>query len=157
MSETTPAHNVWAPTQPPGQFPPALPNSGWAPAPNPEHLVPSHALASPWTRLVAALLNGLLVIVTLVVGYLIWTLVLWNQGTNPGKKMLGLRIVKADTGRLCTFGDMLLRNFVFGGLVLGFLGGVTLGIASIVDALMIFGSRRQRLIDKMAGTLVVRV
>lgn len=129
----------------------------WTPATGGPPIVPAEALASPWVRLGAALLNGLLVIVTLGIGYLIWALVLWGEGTNPGKKICGLRIVKADTGRVCTFGDMLVRNFVMGGLVLWLIGSFTLGIGYVVDALMIFGGRRQRLVDKMAGTLVVRV
>ncbi len=128
----------------------------WAPAPHVGHVVPTEALASPWARLGASLLNGVLLVVTLGIGYLVWSLVLWGQGTNPGKKMLGLTVVKADTGRVCTFGDMLVRNVVMGGLVLGLLTGVTFGIVGLVDALMVFGDRRQRLIDRMAGTLVVQ-
>jgi uncharacterized RDD family membrane protein YckC len=121
----------------------------------PAHVVPAHALASPGLRLGAALLNGLLVVVTLGIGYLVWTLVLWGQGTNPGKKMCGLYVVKADSGRLCTFEDMLVRSLVFGWVVLGLIGTFTLGIGYLVDALMVFGERRQRLVDRMAGTLVV--
>ncbi len=80
---------------------------------------------------------------------------LWSQGTNPGKKMLGMRVVQAETGQTCTFGEMLVRNFVFGGLVMNLASTFTLGIAGLVDLFMIFGERRQRLIDRMAKTLVV--
>jgi uncharacterized RDD family membrane protein YckC len=135
---------------------PVQPTAGaWAPTVQ-THVVPQAALASPWMRLAATLLNGVLIIVTLGIGYLIWALVLWNQGTNPGKKMCGLRMVKADTGSSCTFGDMLVRNVVMGGLVLSLIGTFTLGIGYLVDAFMIFGVRRQRLIDRMSGTLVVQ-
>ena len=152
MSELS--HNTQNMYAPPAEATALSPQHTWG-APAPVQAVPAHALASPWTRLGAALLNAVLCVVTLGIGYLIWTLVLWNQGTNPGKKMLGLRIVKADTGRVCTFGDMFVRNFVMGSLVLSVIGTFTLGIAYLVDALMIFGGRRQRLIDKMSGTLVV--
>ena len=135
----------------------AVPQSevSWVPVPTASHLVPMTVLASPWLRLGASLLNGLLIVVTLGVGYLLWTIVLWNQGTNPGKKICGLRVVKVDTGRVCTFGDMLVRSFVIGGLVISLISGFSLGIEGLVDALMVFGERRQRLTDKMAGTLVV--
>jgi uncharacterized RDD family membrane protein YckC len=136
-----------APTRPAG--------GSWVPVVQ-THRVPQAALASPWLRLGATLLNSVLLIVTLGIGYLIWTMVLWDQGTNPGKKICGLRMVKADTGLPCTFGDMLVRNFVMGALVLSFIGTFTLGIGYLVDALMIFSDRRQRLIDKMSGTLVVQ-
>lgn len=144
--------------QPTWGSPPSPLPGGWAPVPAPhQDVVPTWALASPWVRLGASLLNTLLVIVTLGIGYLVWTLVLWNQGTNPGKKICGLVVVKADTGRPATFGEMLVRSFVFGGLVIGLVGSVTLGIGYLVDAFMIFGDRRQRLTDRMAGTLVVNV
>lgn len=139
---------------PPPAWPPAPAIVAW---PAPPQVVPTSALASPWVRLGAVLLNGLLMVVTLFIGWLVWTMVLWGQGTNPGKKMLGLAVVKADTGRLCGWGDMCVRNFVFGTLVLGIAGSVTFCLVTLVDALMIFGERRQRLIDRMAGTLVVVV
>jgi uncharacterized RDD family membrane protein YckC len=149
-------HNPYAVTAGYGTVPvQPIAASAWMPAVQP-HQVPATALASPWVRLGATLLNSVLIIVTLGIGYLVWTLVLWDQGTNPGKKICGLRMVKADTGRTCTFGDMLVRNFVMGGLVLSLIGTFTFGIGYLVDAFMIFGDRRQRLIDKMAGTLVVQ-
>lgn len=144
-----------APGLAPGQVPPGPLAPGQRSHLEQGSPVPTHVLASPWLRLGAQLINGVLIIVTLVVGYLVRTLVLWNQGTNPGKKMCGLTVVKADTGQVCTFGDMLVRNFVFGGLVLNLVGGISLGIGTLVDAFMIFGDRRQRLVDRMAGTLVV--
>jgi uncharacterized RDD family membrane protein YckC len=159
MTEVTPPEaGTWTPdpfSAPPVGSVPAQ-QTHWSPAAAGVPVVPDHALASPWVRLGAALINAVLVVVTLVVGYLIWTLVLWNQGTNPGKKICGLRMVKADTGRPCTFGDMLVRNFVMGSLVLSVIGTFTIGIGYVVDAFMIFGGRHQRLIDKMSGTLVVK-
>jgi len=116
---------------------------------------PPLRLASPWLRLGASLLNGLLFVVTLGVGFLVWTLVLWGQGTNPGKKICGLRVVRAETGHLCTFGAMFTREFLLGGLALGVLSVLTLGVLPVVDALMIFGDRNRRLVDRMASTLVV--
>ncbi len=155
MTESTQSpENVFA--TPAGYGAPPAQRQAWSPPAQYAPVVPDEALASPWERLGAALLNMLLILVTLGIGYLIWALVLWGQGTNPGKKICGLRMVKADSGRLCTFGDMLVRNFVMGTLVMWVLGALTFGIAYLVDLFMIFGARRQRLIDKMAGTLVVR-
>ena len=39
------------------------------------------------------MLDILLAIVTLGIGWLIWDIVLWQQSTSPAKKMLNLRIV----------------------------------------------------------------
>ena len=129
--------------------PPQYAPTGYAPA------LPALTLASPWSRLGALLLNGVLIVVTLGIGYLIWTMVLWSEGTNPGKKILGMKTVNATTGQTCTWGEMFVRNFLFGGLVLGLLNAVTFTISSLVDALFIFGDKNQRLIDKWAKTLVV--
>lgn len=118
--------------------------------------VPDSALAPPWRRLGAALLNALLAVVTLGIGYLIWLLVTWGQGANPGQKLLGMRVVTADSGATLSFGEMLVRNFVLGYLALGVFTVVTLGIGPLVDVLMVFGARRQRLLDRVAKTLVVR-
>lgn len=120
------------------------------------HRAPTMALASPWLRLAALLINMVLFVVTFGVGYLVVTLFLWRQGTNAGKRLLGLRVVKADTGRTCGFGDMLVRNVVVGWFGLSILGALTFSIGHVVDALMVFGDRRQRLTDKVAGTLVVQ-
>lgn len=51
---------------------------------------------------------------------------------------------------------MRVRNFVIGSLVLILIGTFRLGVGYLVHHFMIFGSRRQRLIDKMSDTWVVR-
>jgi uncharacterized RDD family membrane protein YckC len=116
-------------------------------------------LASPWLRRGAALLNALLVLVTLIIGWLVWAIVLWLQGTgqNPGKKLVGIRVVSAETGAPTGAGLFFVRNFVLGGIVMSLLSGVTLGILPLVDILMIFSDRHRRIIDRWAGTLVATV
>lgn len=86
----------------------------------------------------------------------IWTLILWQQGTNPGKKTLGLEVVSAETGLTATFGTMFVRNFLFGTVLMGLASSITFGVVPLADACMIFTDRNQRLIDKMAKTLVVK-
>ena len=113
-------------------------------------------LASPFSRLGASLLNVLLCVLTLVIGYLVWTLVLWEHGTNPGKKMLGLHVVDAKTGLSATWGHMFVRNFLVGFFLLGLLGTVTLYVVTIIDALFIFRADRRRLVDLISSTQVVR-
>jgi uncharacterized RDD family membrane protein YckC len=66
------------------------------------------------------------------------------QGQSIGKRVMGTAVVDAATGRPCTYAKSCLRNLLL--LVLGF-----------IDWIFIFGSRRQRLGDKAADTLVVKV
>jgi uncharacterized RDD family membrane protein YckC len=109
----------------------------------------------PWLRLGGWALNLVLAIVTLGIGYLVWAMVLWSDGTNPGKKILGMKIISAESGQTLGWGEMFVRNFVFGGLVLGLLSVVTLDIIYVVDGAFIFNDKHQRLVDRMAKTLVV--
>jgi uncharacterized RDD family membrane protein YckC len=112
-------------------------------------------LSNPWARLGAALLDVLLISVTLFIGWLVWTLIVWARGQTPGKQICGQRVVMKSTGRAAGWGEMALRDFVIRGLAIGILGQLTCGIVSIVATLMIFSTYHETLWDKWAGTLVV--
>ena len=112
-------------------------------------------LTNPWARLGAALLDVLLIIVTLFIGWLVWTLIVWSKGQTPGKQICGQRVVMKQTGRAAGWGEMALRDFVIRGLAIGILGQLTCGIVSLVATLMIFSAYHETLWDKWAGTLVV--
>ncbi|MEV7324888.1 RDD family protein [Streptomyces sp. NPDC093970] len=148
-----------------------VPAPGFGPAPT-APLIPAQAAGYPMyvaptvpkelrvgagLRFGAYLLNILLMIVTLGIGWLIWAMVTWStDAANPGQKLLGLTLVKKDTGARLTWGDMFVRNFLLGGLVMGFLSGITLTIIVWVDLFKVLGSEKQSLVDSMAGSVVVR-
>lgn len=126
-----------------------------------------------WVRLGAALLDGLIIGIPLsLIGYLItgsfvaenatdnWVintisllygllLPLYWHGYVIGKRIFGIRIVKADGSKL-GIGAMILR-VIIGGLVYG----ITLGVAAIVSAFMVGIRKDKRSIhDLIAGTYV---
>jgi uncharacterized RDD family membrane protein YckC len=94
-------------------------------------------LASPGKRLGAFVLDGLIPCVALLiilaggaaggaaggidvgvgmgfllwVGYIVWAIRLFAQGTTPGKSMLGMRVVKED-GQPAGLGTMLVREWI---------------------------------------------
>ena len=104
-------------------------------------------------RLGAALLDGLLMVVTLFIGWLVWSVVLYSQSTSPAKKMMGLQIVDAKTGAPATMQQMLLRE-VLGKIVLG---SISRGVTGIVSAVMVLAMpNRQGIHDYIAKTVVVR-
>ena len=104
-------------------------------------------------RLGAALLDGLLIVVTCGIGWLIWSVVLWPQATSPAKKMLKLRIVDLKTGAPATMQQMLLRELL-GKYVLG---SVTSGVTTLIGAIMILVQpSRQGVWDYLSRTTVVR-
>ena len=103
-------------------------------------------------RLGALVLDVLLAIVTCGIGWLIWSIVLWQQSTSPAKKMLKLKIVDFNTGAPATMTQMLLREGL-GKIVLGTITGIT-GLISAVLILVV--PSRQGVWDYIAKTTVVR-
>jgi uncharacterized RDD family membrane protein YckC len=65
-----------------------------------------------------------------------------NEGQSVGKLWLGMRVIDARTGAPCTYYQSFVRNLL-------------LSIAGPLDWIFIFGERRQRLGDALAGTIVV--
>ena len=100
----------------------------------------------------AFLLNALLLVVTLGIGWAIWSIILWGHGQTPGMQLLRMRIVDLNTGRGASWGPMVLRNLVGYWL----LGNVTCGITTLIGGVMILSDeRRQAIWDKIANTVVV--
>jgi uncharacterized RDD family membrane protein YckC len=108
-------------------------------------------LSSAGKRFGAYLLEALLYIVTLGIGWLIWSLIIWGNGQTPAKALLKMRVVRTDTGQVATWGTMALRELVGKWLI----GTVTLGITTLVSCFMILGESRQGVWDKVASTVVV--
>ncbi len=111
-------------------------------------------LSSAGRRLGGYLLDGLLIVCTLVIGWIIWTLIVWAQGQTPAKQILGMRVVRLDTRAHAGWGRMFLRDFIGKLLVsltfgLFFIGGV------IADCWLLWDKDKQELWDKIAGTVVV--
>lgn len=65
-----------------------------------------------------------------------------HDGQSFAKQWLGMRVVDADTGAPCTFGESFTRN-------------ITVSLLGPIDWIFIFGERHQRLGDKIVGTIVV--
>ena len=75
------------------------------------------------------------------------------NGQTVGKRMLGIKVLRSD-GSKASLGRLFwLRNAITGALGLVPIINIIVGL---VDALMIFGERRQCLHDRIADTIVVR-
>ena len=108
-------------------------------------------VSSAGKRFAAYLLEGILCLFTLFIGWLIWSAFSWSKGTTPAKSLLGMRCVRTDTGQAATWGQMALRELVGKGV----LGMFTFGITTLVSCFMILGASRQGVWDKVATTTVV--
>jgi uncharacterized RDD family membrane protein YckC len=150
---TAPAPGAAPPPPPYGAPPygaPPTPAYGYPPASGAASGAP---LASPWRRLGGALLSLLLMIATLVIGYLVWAIIEWQHSRTPAKRLLNMTVVSTQTGQPATFGEMVMRQVVWY-LVL-WIGSSLCFILGLVDAFMVFSDNRQRLLDRMASTVVV--
>jgi uncharacterized RDD family membrane protein YckC len=109
-------------------------------------------IVSPGMRLVAYLLEGILVVVTLFIGWLIWAAITAGNGQTPAKKLLGQRVIRADGSSPVGFGTMLFMR----GLIAGFIASIAITFTLGILLLMPFWDRRnQNIWDKVSGTLVV--
>jgi uncharacterized RDD family membrane protein YckC len=108
-------------------------------------------LSSPARRFGGYLLEGLLVVVTLGVGWFVWSLVVYGRGQTPAKQVLRMRIVSLQSGRPANWGRTLLREWI-AKPVAGILSWLTLGIAYFW---LLWDGKNQELWDKMVGTIVV--
>jgi uncharacterized RDD family membrane protein YckC len=145
----------WATAQ--ATIPPPPPGATWSPSSVPQPYAPAWAppLSSLGQRFGAYLLDALLSLVTLGIGWLIWCCFTFSKGQTPAKSIMDMRVVKQDTGIAATWGEMFLRNVVIVG-ALGLVGFFLFGIPTIVAACMIFGGTlRQTGWDRMVGTVVV--
>jgi len=87
---------------------------------------------------------------------------LLHPGGSLGKKLIGLRVVSADTNTPCTFRDSILRNST---LAIGFFfykvpwfGWIFIALISIFELIILIGSRDgMRFGDEIAKTKVVTV
>ena len=107
-------------------------------------------MAARGERILSWLLNIILFVVTLGIGWIIWWFIVAPRGQNPGKAVTGLRVIRAN-GDAVTTGGMFVRGLV------GIAFELVSGIASLVDDLwMLWDKNAQTLHDKVVNSVVVK-
>jgi len=137
---------------PPAGPPPVVPPSPPRVAEAPLALPAGVELSSPGKRIAATVLDGVLFVLTLVVGWVVWSLIVYTRGQTPAKGLLGMRTVTiAEDGAVVetAYGRMLLREWPLKWLCSFFFLWVVSGILILSDR------RRQGLWDKVVSTTVV--
>ena len=113
-------------------------------------LPPGVQLAPVGRRVGAWFLSLVLVVVTLVIGYLIWGIILWRKGTSPALSVLGMRVWRPENGRPATFWEMVLRD------VVGRIAGALFCIMTFVSFVLFLSRDDHKAIhDLVGGTIVV--
>ena len=109
-------------------------------------------------RLAAIALDSLLSVLTLGIGWLIWSFIVWGEGQTPAKKILKLRTRNAETGAVATWGHMAVREFLVP-LTVAFAIGLTSGIAAVawivIEIVFYFTKNSRTLRDLWVKTAVI--
>jgi uncharacterized RDD family membrane protein YckC len=114
-------------------------------------------LASIQARFGSALLDALLLIVTLFVGWVIWNLFTWKTGQTPAKRILKQVVVDAKTGEVFSWSRMALREFAVKGAAENIASGATSGITFVIDSLFVFREDRRTVHDLIVGSKVIQL
>ena len=112
------------------------------------------ALATAGRRLSGYLLDVVLGLATLVVGWLIWSLIIYDRGQTPGKQLLGMRVVKINSGSRASWGAMFVREWLAKAVV-GLAVTFTCGLGIVLYFWLLWDRDKQQLWDKIVETLVV--
>jgi uncharacterized RDD family membrane protein YckC len=119
---------------------------------------PNLRYASFQHRLGGIVLDATLFVVTLGIGWVIWSFIVWGEGQTPAKKILKLRTINFTNGRPATWGHMGIRE----GLVpitVSIASSVTGGIAYvawvIIEIVFYFTKNQRTLRDYWVKTAVV--
>src|SRR5205823_1857137 len=83
------------------------------------------------------LLEGLLAVLTLFIGWLIWFAFQAPKARTPAKSLTGLYVINLETGRAATTGQMWLREIVVKGILFWIINSFTAWIGSLADALWV--------------------
>lgn len=131
---------------------------------------------SRWLSLGEYLLDSLFQIITLGIGWIIWTAFICQRGQTPAKQLLDLYIVNSYNDRVVVWWMVWARSLAPASpaIVFAILSPlVTLSSAGylaipmlmlqfiafmlpIIDACWVFGSNRERLVDRVFKTAVAR-
>lgn len=109
-------------------------------------------------RLGAIVLDAALIVLTLGIGWVIWSFIVWGEGQTPAKKILKLRTINFTNGKPASWGHMGLREFLVPTTV-SIASAVTGGLASIawiiVEIVFYFTKGQRTLRDYWVKTAVV--
>ena len=118
---------------------------------------PALQLATPQARLGAYLVDLGLLLVTFVIGWLIWSFFTWQTGQTPAKRLMRQVVIDARTGQPFTWVQMLLREFVLKGVAGGIASSATSGVTFVIDSLFIFREDRKTVHDMIIQSKVIQL
>jgi uncharacterized RDD family membrane protein YckC len=117
----------------------------------------SKPLASIQARLGSYLLEILLIVSTLVFGWLVWSFFAWKTGQTPAKRLMKQQVISSKNDQPLTLGQMALRELVVKGVAGGLLSGASNGITFVIDSLFVFREDRRTVHDMIVSSKVIQL
>lgn len=126
-------------------------------------------LATGRHRTAALFLEVALMVVTLGIGWIIWSFIVWGKGQSPAKQVLKIRIYAAETGLPANWGHTAIYEVLIGwtlALFSGFLNFFTFGVIGslvyvavwITDFCWFYKDRKCRTLrDLICKTLIINI
>jgi hypothetical protein len=112
--------------------------------------------ATPSSRLIALLLDGLIFAFGFGIVWFIWFITLAEKGTTPGHYLMGQTIVDSRTGESFGWKKMAIRELFLKGLLQWVLGSFLFMINYIIDGAFLLMNSRQTLHDLAIGSQVIQ-
>lgn len=109
-------------------------------------------------RLAAIALDATLFLLTLGIGWIIWSLIVWGEGQTPAKKILKLRTINFADGRQATWGHMGIRECLVPitvSIASSITGGLAYLVWIIVEIIFYFTKNQRTLRDYWVKTAVI--
>lgn len=114
------------------------------------------SLSTPGRRFGGYVLEGVLMVVTLGIGWLVWVIFFTaKHGQTPAKQLLGMRVVKTQSHKVAGWGDMFVRDVVYKNVISAAVVFFTFGLFAISYFWLLWDRNNQQLWDKMGATIVV--
>jgi uncharacterized RDD family membrane protein YckC len=133
----------------PGVMPPQVPPGFYFDQLSGLVLPQGTTLAPVGRRIGAWFLGGLLSVVTLGIGYVIWGLIAWSKGQTPAQQVLGMQTWRPQEKVNATWGTMFLRELAW-----AFLGVIP--FAQLVSFFLFLSNKEHRALhDSVASTIVL--
>jgi uncharacterized RDD family membrane protein YckC len=112
--------------------------------------------ATPQSRLIALLFDGLIFALGFGVVWLIWFITLADKGTTPGHYLMGQTVVDSSTGETFGWKKMAIRELLIKGVLHWVLGSFLFMTNYIIDGAFIFSSSQRTLHDLLVGSQVIQ-